>query len=152
MAWFPTGGFESSDDTARTVLEQLGDVVWHLVMPMITYTSVSLATLSRYARTGVIDVIRADYIRTARAKGLHEFVVIMKHAVRNGMIPILTLLGGLLPEPHALAEIVRAEFDHHRVRVAVNDLPMAGLDRWPFRHGAKHGASARCGNTCASCS
>ena len=97
VAWFPTGGFESSDDTARTVLEQLGDVVWHLVMPMITYTSVSLATLSRYARTGVIDVIRADYIRTARAKGLHEFVVIMKHAVRNGMIPILTLLGGLLP-------------------------------------------------------
>ena len=42
-------------------------------------------------------MIRADYIRTARAKGLHEFVVIMKHAVRNGMIPILTLLGSLLP-------------------------------------------------------
>jgi peptide/nickel transport system permease protein len=58
---------------------------------------VALAALSRYARTGVIDVIRADYIRTARAKGLSEPVVIIKHAVRNGMIPILTLLGGLLP-------------------------------------------------------
>ena len=66
-------------------------------MPVATSTSVALAALSRYARTGVIDVIRADYIRTARAKGLSEPVVIIKHAVRNGMIPILTLLGGLLP-------------------------------------------------------
>ena len=53
--------------------------------------------LSRYARTGVIDVIRADYVRTARAKGLAEPVVIVKHAARNGMIPILTLLASLLP-------------------------------------------------------
>lgn len=97
VAWFPTGGFEASDGVARTTLEQISDIAWHLALPLITYTSVSLAALSRYARSGVIDVIRADYIRTARAKGLHEFVVIMKHAVRNGMIPILTLLGGLLP-------------------------------------------------------
>ena len=97
VAWFPTGGFESTDGVARTTLGQIRDVMWHLALPLLTYTSVSLAALSRYARTGVIDVIRADYIRTARAKGLHEFVVIMKHAVRNGMIPILTLLGGLLP-------------------------------------------------------
>ena len=78
-------------------LEQGADITWHLVLPIVTYTAVSLAALSRYARSGVIDVIRADYIRTARAKGLHEFVVIVKHAVRNGMIPILTLLGTLLP-------------------------------------------------------
>ncbi len=97
VAWFPTGGFEGNDDVMRTTIEHFGDVVWHLVLPIVTYTSVSLAALSRYARAGVIDVIRADYIRTARAKGLHEFVVIMKHAVRNGMIPILTLLGSLLP-------------------------------------------------------
>ena len=97
FAWFPTGGFESADDIERTTLERIGDVAWHLALPLIAYTIGSLAALSRYARTGVIDVIRADYIRTARAKGLHEFVVIVKHAVRNGMIPILTLLGGLLP-------------------------------------------------------
>jgi peptide/nickel transport system permease protein len=53
--------------------------------------------LSRYARTGLLDVIRSDYIRTARAKGLSEWIVIVKHAVRNGMIPILTLLGTTLP-------------------------------------------------------
>ena len=97
VAWFPTGGFESPDGVARTVVEGMFDTLWHLALPLITYTAGSLAALSRYARSGVIDVIRADYIRTARAKGLHEFVVIMKHAVRNGMIPILTLLGGLLP-------------------------------------------------------
>lgn len=97
FAWFPTGGFQDLSHPPVTTLGRLGDVVWHLVLPVATSTSVALAALSRYARTGVIDVIRADYIRTARAKGLRESVVIVKHAVRNGMIPILTLLGGILP-------------------------------------------------------
>jgi len=96
-ALFPTGGFESLDADAMTTLERMKDITWHLVLPVATYTSVALAALSRYARAGVIDVIRADYIRTARAKGLSEPVVILKHAARNGMIPILTLLGSLLP-------------------------------------------------------
>lgn len=96
--WFPVGGFQSDEkELPVTTLGMFGDIVWHLVLPVATSTSVALAALSRYARTGVIDVIRADYIRTARAKGLEEPVVIIKHAVRNGMIPILTLLGGILP-------------------------------------------------------
>ncbi len=53
--------------------------------------------LSRYAKTGLLDVIRSDYVRTARAKGLSEFWVIGKHATRNGIIPIITLLGTTLP-------------------------------------------------------
>ncbi len=97
VAWFPPGGFQSMDAERMTTAEQLGDVLWHLTLPVATYTSVTLAALSRYARTGVIDVIHADYVRTARAKGLHELVVVVKHAARNGMIPILTLLGSLLP-------------------------------------------------------
>jgi len=56
-----------------------------------------LAALSRYARTGLLDVIRSDYIRTVRAKGLPEGVVIIKHAARNGMIPFITLMATLLP-------------------------------------------------------
>lgn len=96
VAWFPVGGFES-DPVSPTTLGRLGDILWHIALPVATSTSVALAALSRYARAGVIDVIRADYIRTARAKGLEEPVVIVKHAVRNGMIPILTLLGGILP-------------------------------------------------------
>ncbi len=97
VAWFPTGGYESLDADKLTTLGRLKDIAGHLVLPIATYTSVSLAALSRYARSGIIDVIRADYIRTARAKGLHEMVVVIKHAARNGMIPILTLLGSLLP-------------------------------------------------------
>ena len=94
---FPTGGFQDIDSQNMTVLEQTGDILWHLVLPLICMTYGSLASLSRYARTGMLDVIRADYIRTARAKGLPEFTVIVKHAMRNGMIPIITLLGTLLP-------------------------------------------------------
>ena len=97
FSWFPTGGWESHDGIRRTTLDRIADVAWHLVLPVATYTAGTLAALSRYARTGVIDVIRADYVRTARAKGLAEPVVIVKHAARNGMIPILTLLASLLP-------------------------------------------------------
>jgi len=97
LAWFPAGDFESFGADSMTTLQRIADVTWHLVLPISAYTLGSLAALSRYARTGLVDVIRADYVRTARAKGLHEFVVIVKHAARNGMIPILTLLGSLLP-------------------------------------------------------
>lgn len=95
--WFPTGGFGDAGADTMTTLEQLQSITWHLVLPILCMTYRGLASLSRYARTGVLDVIRADYIRTARAKGLGEPMVIVKHAVRNGMIPILTLLGSLLP-------------------------------------------------------
>ena len=94
---FPTEGFGDSMTGELTAWGQLKRITWHLVLPVICLTYRSLASLSRYARTGVLDVIRADYIRTARAKGLTEGMVIVKHAVRNGMIPILTLLGSLLP-------------------------------------------------------
>ncbi len=111
VAWFPTGNFQTMTSDPMTTWDQLKDILWHLVLPIATYTSVSLAVLSRYARAGVIEVIRADYIRTARAKGLSEPVVIIKHAVRNGMIPILTLLGGLLPSLVAGSVIIEVVFN-----------------------------------------
>ena len=97
LAWFPVAGFRSSDPLQVTTLDGGVDVLWHLVLPVFCLTYGALAVLSRYARGGLLDVIRSDYIRTARAKGLSEWVVIVKHAVRNGMIPILTLLGTTLP-------------------------------------------------------
>ena len=97
FSWFPTDGFGDAGREDRTTWAQLGTIVHHLALPLLCMTYGGLASLSRYARTGVLDVIRADYIRTARAKGLSEPMVIIKHAVRNGMIPILTLLGSLLP-------------------------------------------------------
>ncbi|MHC4225549.1 MAG: ABC transporter permease, partial [Planctomycetota bacterium] len=80
-----------------TVLGKAKDVLLHIVLPMATLTVPSLAYLSRYMKSGMIEIIRADFIRTARAKGLSEFVVVAKHAVRNSLIPIITLLGASLP-------------------------------------------------------
>lgn len=109
FGWFPTGGFAgrlpdwygprpgiaSTDD--MTVLEYTASMTYHLMLPAFCLTYGSIASLSRYARTGILDTIRADFIRTARAKGLSETMVVIKHAVRNGMIPVLTLLGTMLP-------------------------------------------------------
>ncbi|MCB9777224.1 MAG: ABC transporter permease subunit [Alphaproteobacteria bacterium] len=111
FAVFPTGDFQTMTSDPMTTWTLTKDIAWHLVLPIATYTSVALAALSRYARSGVIDVIRADYIRTARAKGLSEPVVILKHAVRNGMIPILTLLGGLLPSLVAGSVVIEVVFN-----------------------------------------
>ncbi len=94
---FPTSGFESLDTSQMTLLEYIKDVGWHIILPIFCGSYAALAALSRYARSGLLDVIRSDYVRTARAKGLPESVVILKHAARNGMIPILTLLASLLP-------------------------------------------------------
>ncbi|MFB6372567.1 MAG: ABC transporter permease [Bradymonadaceae bacterium] len=95
--WFPIGGFVGDNPSQMTTLAYFKSVAWHLILPVFCLTYRRFAALSRYARTGVIDVIRSDYIRTARAKGLSESMVIIKHATRNGMIPILTLLGTRLP-------------------------------------------------------
>ncbi len=94
---FPTSGFESLDTSQMTLLEYIKDVGWHIILPIFCGSYAALAALSRYARSGLLDVIRSDYVRTARAKGLPESIVILKHAARNGMIPILTLLASLLP-------------------------------------------------------
>lgn len=94
---FPTSGYQTPDYMNRTTLGQIRDILWHLVLPLISLTYASFASLSRYARSGMLEVIRSDYVRTARAKGLSESVVIIKHALRNGIIPIVTLLGTILP-------------------------------------------------------
>ena len=73
------------------------DLVWHAILPVLCLTYPGLAAISRYSRSGMMEVVRQDYIRTARAKGLSEGAVIYKHALRNGMIPILTLMATLLP-------------------------------------------------------
>jgi peptide/nickel transport system permease protein len=94
---FPTGGWASRDAADMTTLGSFADLAWHLILPVACMTYGSLAALSRYMRAGMLDVISADFVRTARAKGLPERIVIGKHALRNGLLPILTLLAGLLP-------------------------------------------------------
>jgi len=94
---FPYAGLHSNTFNSMTAFEQFKDVSWHIALPVMVMTYGSFAYLSRQMRTGMLEIIRQDYIRTARAKGLSERVVIYKHALRNSIIPILTILAGLLP-------------------------------------------------------
>lgn len=96
-ALFPTSGFADPAAAQWNTWAQVKDILWHITLPLVTMTYGGLAGLSRYARSGMLDVLRADYVRTARAKGLGEGPVILRHAARNGMMPIVTLLAGFLP-------------------------------------------------------
>lgn len=94
---FPVNGINSIDATNYSWFGWLLDRLWHMVLPLFCMTYAGLAGLSRYMRTGMLDVIRQDYIRTARAYGFSEKVVVFKYAMRNSLIPIITLFAGLLP-------------------------------------------------------
>jgi len=110
---FPIQGLNSEGAESLPFWTWLLDRVWHMCLPVACMTYAGLAALSRYARTGMLEVIRKDYIRTARAKGLSERAVIMKHALRNGMLPIVTLLGGLLPALISGSVIIEYIFGIH---------------------------------------
>ncbi|MCA9571550.1 MAG: ABC transporter permease, partial [Myxococcales bacterium] len=78
-------------------LEWAGDVGHHLLLPGVAMGVAGSASAARYMRSSLLEVIRQDYIRTARAKGLSERVVILKHAMRNALLPIITLMGLSIP-------------------------------------------------------
>ncbi|HMA97635.1 MAG TPA: ABC transporter permease [Polyangiaceae bacterium] len=92
QGWHSFQGFEQG-----TFWSQCMDVWWHITLPVVTLTYGSLASLSRYMRSGMLETLRQDYIRTAWAKGLPERRILYVHAFRNGVIPIITLLGLTLP-------------------------------------------------------
>ncbi|OFV99094.1 MAG: diguanylate cyclase [Acidobacteria bacterium RIFCSPLOWO2_02_FULL_61_28] len=95
LHWFPITGIRSLNAEQLPFFERLLDHLWHMVLPVTCLTYGGLAYVSRQMRAGMLETIRQDYIRTARAKGLSENAVIYKHALRNSLIPIVTL-GGLL--------------------------------------------------------
>jgi peptide/nickel transport system permease protein len=98
LALFPTSGIRSIFHSEQWSLwRRIVDYAWHLTLPMLVYTYASFAFISRQMRSALLEVLRQDYIRTAYAKGLPGRVVIWKHAVRNSLIPIVTLLAGILP-------------------------------------------------------
>ena len=78
-------------------MQKLLDIIHHLFLPILVSVLLSIGGLMRYTRTNMLEVLNADYIRTARAKGLSEKTVIYKHAFRNTMIPLVTMLAGILP-------------------------------------------------------
>ena len=101
LGWLPANGliYATKDyaDTFLGGLDKFWDIVQHLVLPIFVSVILSIGGLMRYTRTNTLEVLGADYIRTARAKGLSESKVIYKHAFRNTMIPLATLLAGILP-------------------------------------------------------
>lgn len=97
LGWLPVSGLHSLGSETLPPLARFWDMVQHLLLPVAVATFGSLAGLSRYMRSTMLEVIRQDYITTARAKGLSERVVIYKHALRNALLPVITLLGFSLP-------------------------------------------------------
>ena len=95
LSWFPTAGMQTAGNTF-TGLDKIMDIAWHGALPVTVLALINMASYTRYVRSSILDVIRQDYIRTARAKGLKEKVVIYKHALRNGLIPVVTIIGSSL--------------------------------------------------------
>lgn len=93
----PISGIQSLDTTGLTIWGRLSDWGAHLVLPVFVSAFGGLAGFSRYVRNNMLEVMRQDYIRTARAKGLSEGAVIYRHALRNALMPVITILGLSLP-------------------------------------------------------
>src|SRR5687767_5884181 len=94
---FPVYGLQSDGSQNWPLLTRIQDQIWHLILPVTCMTYYTFAALSRYMRASMLEVIRQDFIRTARAKGLSEKLVVYRHALRNSLIPIVTLMADLLP-------------------------------------------------------
>ena len=94
---FPPSGMVSPDHDLMGFWDRLGDRIAHLVLPATTLALVLAAGLARYVRGSMLEVMGQDYVRTARAKGLPERTVIVRHVLRNALIPVVTLVGLYLP-------------------------------------------------------
>ena len=110
LGWFPLYGLTGRFYTTMTPFQQLMDQAYHMVLPIVTLTMLSVGGLMRYTRTNMLEVLNSDYIRTARAKGLPENVVINKHAFRNTLIPLVTALSGILPGMFTGSQITETMF------------------------------------------
>ena len=112
LGWLPVTGQTSANVDISTIstFEYLMSNLSHLVLPMVTLVVLSIGGMMRYTRTNTLEVLNADYIRTARAKGLSEKKVIYKHAFRNTLIPLVTIFAGILPSLFGGAMIVEQVF------------------------------------------
>ncbi len=97
LGWFDIIGMQGRNYHLLSPAGQFLDVCKHFVLPTATLVIVGIGSLMRYTRTNMLEVLSSDYIRTARAKGLSESRVINRHAFRNTLIPLVTILGGSLP-------------------------------------------------------
>lgn len=111
LGWFEVGGLVSASlPKDASWLQRTGDMLWHMVLPMSVLVILSIGSLMRYTRTNTLEALKADYVRTARAKGLSENKVIYKHVFRNTMIPLVTMMAGILPSLFGGAMITETVF------------------------------------------
>jgi peptide/nickel transport system permease protein len=119
LGWLPIGGMHTDlltvsgsqvDFYAAPWIMQIGDRAKHLILPVVVLSLMDVGSWMRYIRSSMLEVIRQDYIRTARAKGATERTILFKHALRNAMTPIITLIGLSLPSLLAGAMITEQVF------------------------------------------
>ncbi len=97
LGWLPISGLKSVNHDSLSTLGKVADIGRHLILPVSISAFTSLAATSRYMRSSMLEVVRQDYITTARAKGLAENVVTYRHALRNALLPVITILGLSIP-------------------------------------------------------
>jgi peptide/nickel transport system permease protein len=110
LAWLPVIGLHDKDAALLSGWPYAKDLLLHSILPVVTLTYGGLAYLSRQMRVGMLDTIRQDYVRTARAKGLPEGAVVLRHALRNALIPVITVFANILPILISGSLIVEAVF------------------------------------------
>jgi len=110
VRWFPAAGLSSNYADALPFFPWFGDRLWHLVLPVLCMTYAGFAYLTKQVRAGMLDNLRMDYVRTARAKGLSNRVVIWRHAFRNSVIPVITIMATVLPAMFGGSVIIESVF------------------------------------------
>lgn len=131
LGWVDLYGIVGRMHEQLSPFGQFLDMAQHMILPVVTLTVVSVGSLMRYTRTNMLEVLNSDFIRTARAKGLPENKVINHHAFRNTLIPIITILGGSLPNLFAGAMVTEALFQIPGIgytsyqSISAGDIPFA---------------------------
>jgi len=131
LKWFPTGGLNTLEAESMAFLPRWGeagfrrgfllDRLWHLVLPVVCLVYGGFAVMSKVMRGSVLDALSADYVRTARAKGVSDGGVLWKHAFRNSLLPLITMISGVLPALFAGSVVVEKIF-------SINGLGKLGVD------------------------
>lgn len=110
LGFLPSSGMSDPILADTSLPGKLADIVRHMVLPVLTMVIIGFAGLTRYIRSGTIEVLGQNYIKAARAKGLSERTVLFKHALRNSLLPVITILGMTIPDLFAGAFIIETIF------------------------------------------
>jgi peptide/nickel transport system permease protein len=110
LGWFPTSGYSTPGQEFGPI-ERILDLAHHMALPVFVLAVESSASIMRYTRASMLDVIRQDYITTARSKGLRPMVITVRHALRNALLPVITIIGLRLPSLFGGAIVIEGIFN-----------------------------------------